>query len=69
MCLDCPAIHPHDICNFRVAAALQEQVHNLLLPRTQPHGPSFIHVCPPRDTHHLLTPLPPKFCGSHVNYL
>jgi hypothetical protein len=41
MGLDRPAIHPDGFCNFCVAAALQEQVNDLLLTRTQPYW--FLH--------------------------
>lgn len=39
----CPAIHPYDGRNFRVTAALQEQINDLLLTRPQPDRTLFIH--------------------------
>jgi hypothetical protein len=35
---DRPPIHPHDLRYFCVTAALQEQINDLLLSWTQPHG-------------------------------
>ena len=41
-----PAIHPNGLCNFCIAAPLQKQVNNLLLPRTQAYRPCLIHAAP-----------------------
>jgi hypothetical protein len=42
-----PAIHPYNGRNFRVTAALQKQINDLLLARTQPDRSLLTHR-PPR---------------------
>jgi hypothetical protein len=46
MCFYRPAIHSYSLRNFGVAAALQQQINNLLLARTQPHWSRLIHGPP-----------------------
>jgi hypothetical protein len=70
MCFYRPAIHSYSLRNFGVAAALQQQINNLLLARTQPHWSRLIHG-PPQLIHpySIETRVRAKLCGASMNYM
>jgi hypothetical protein len=69
MCFYRPAIHSDGLRNFCVAAALQQQIDDLLLPRTQPYRPCFFHCAPKEYPRSIETPVSPKLCAASMNYL
>jgi hypothetical protein len=63
MRLDRPAIHSYGVCNFCVAAALQQQFNNLLLTRAKPHRFPPIHRAPLAKCNSL-KPAPSRNCAA-----